>query len=508
MNRVHLYGLSCTLAAIGTSLFLYKAFVLHFPLAPNLTSSAWTVETSINFVAHNEPVKVELFIPKNTPHIAVMDENFISRGYGLTNEADESNRRAVWSIRRAEGNQTLYYRATVRQLDSRKKLVTAKSPAIDAPRYEGAELIAARALLEEIKARSADISGLVSELFRELNGLKPEQHASLLLGKRINTAKKVQVAVRVLGEAGIPARSVHGVKLVDEARQADLIPWIEVYDQKSWRDFDPNTGTSLDDREYVAWWRGTSPIQSLTGASHPQVRISISSNQEEAINTAIAESQATLPALLQVSLFNLPLESQSVYRVLLLVPIGALLMVILRNLIGISTFGTFMPILVALAFRETGLLWGLTLFIVVVSIGLLIRFYLEHLKLLLVPRLAAVLTIVILLMVVLSLITHKADIAHGISIALFPMVILTMTIERMSVIWEERGALFALKQGIGSLLVASATYLVITLDFLSYLIFVFPELLLIVLAAILLLGRYTGYRLLELTRFRAFAEGG
>jgi hypothetical protein len=38
---------------------------------------------------------------------------------------------------------------------------------------------------------------------------------------------------------------------------------------------------------------------------------------------------------------------------------------------------------------------------------------------------------------------------------------------------------------------------------LAHLIFVFPELLLLVIAAALLAGRYTGYRLLELRRFKA-----
>jgi hypothetical protein len=37
----------------------------------------------------------------------------------------------------------------------------------------------------------------------------------------------------------------------------------------------------------------------------------------------------------------------------------------------------------------------------------------------------------------------------------------------------------------------------------AHLIFVFPELLLLVVAAALLAGRYTGYRLLELRRFKA-----
>jgi hypothetical protein len=39
---------------------------------------------------------------------------------------------------------------------------------------------------------------------------------------------------------------------------------------------------------------------------------------------------------------------------------------------------------------------------------------------------------------------------------------------------------------------------------LEHLVFVFPELLLLVIVAALLVGRYTGYRLLELLRFRAF----
>ena len=87
------------------------------------------------------------------------------------------------------------------------------------------------------------------------------------------------------------------------------------------------------------------------------------------------------------SLFSLPIATQAVYSVLLMIPIGALVIMLLRNFVGVKTFGTFMPVLVALAFRETRLVWGLVLFAVIVSLGLLIRFYLEKLRLLLVPRL-------------------------------------------------------------------------------------------------------------------------
>lgn len=146
---------------------------------------------------------------------------------------------------------------------------------------------------------------------------------------------------------------------------------------------------------------------------------------------------------------------------------------------------------------------GLILFTSVVALGLAIRFYLEYLKLLLVPRLASVLTIVIMLMAIISLLTHKLGIDRGVSVALFPMVIMAMTIERMSLVWEESGAREALQQGFGSLTVAALAFLLMSNKQLGHLVFVFPELLLVILAAMLLLGRYTGYRLTELWRFRA-----
>lgn len=168
------------------------------------------------------------------------------------------------------------------------------------------------------------------------------------------------------------------------------------------------------------------------------------------------------------SLYSLPVHTQNVYKVLLMVPLGALVVVFMRNIIGIRTFGTFMPILIALAFRETELFWGLILFSLIVGLGLLLRAYVEQLKLLLVPRLAAVLTMVVLLMAGVSVIMHKLGFEMGLSVALFPMVIMTMTIERMSLTWEEAGPAEAFKQVSGSLLVAVIGYLAMNISEFQY----------------------------------------
>ena len=168
--------------------------------------------------------------------------------------------------------------------------------------------------------------------------------------------------------------------------------------------------------------------------------------------------------------------------------------------------GTFMPVLVALAFRETHLVAGLALFLIVVSAGLSIRVALAHLRLLLVPRLTSVLVIVIGLMLGISLLSAKLGIEQGLSIALFPMVILTMTIERMSIVWDERGPAMAIKELLGSILVATCAYFAMTEPHCQYLMFVFPELLLVVLSLCLLFGAYTGYRLSELIRFKDLTQ--
>ncbi|MCA9473426.1 MAG: inactive transglutaminase family protein [Nitrospirales bacterium] len=506
MNKRHLYILVLCLVSVGLGLFFFKVFVLHFPLTPQTQVELWIVEAHLTFFAKDKPVKVSLALPRNTRRYAIVDENFISQGYGLTTVKDEDNRRATWSIRNANGKQHLYYRATVRRVDVDSPHTDNESPQVLPPYFEGAQLTAVQAFVADIKEKSADTSTFIAELFSRLKHPNGDPNLQLLLGNDRSQEKKLQMASDILSFALIPNRVVHGVQLKGFQREAVIIHWLQIYDKGEWQFHDPETGRPDIPSHYFTWWHGTQPLTQIEGGDHFSITITIAPNQEEAIRAAMYHTQLATPHLLEFSLFSLPLEAQAVYRILLMVPMGALLLLILRNVIGIKTFGTFMPILMALAFRETQLVWGIVLFSLVVALGLAVRFYLEHLKLLLVPRLASLLIIVILLMAALSVISHKLGLERGLSVALFPMVILTMTIERMCIVWEERGALESIQQGLGSLAVASLTYIAMTIPYMEHLLFVFPELLLLFLAGTLLMGRYTGFRLLELRRFKALAQ--
>lgn len=511
MNRSHLYVLSAVLAASGLLIFAYKALVLHFPIQPRAKTTVWTVEASIEFTGVGKSGKVSLFIPSSEGRYLIADESFLNQGFGLTTSNKDQNRRATWSARRVSGRQHLFYRAVVRESAIQDEPRKVSMPPVVRPEFEGALDVAAQSIVSDVRAKSADIESFVLALLNKLASDDPGSDVSLLLKQgpyersKPLAIRRAELAVDLLSFANLPARVVHGIRPQRQVREAQQLVWLEVFQETKWVSYDLQRVERGVPESYLVWWRGNEPLFEVKGFERPKVSLSVDSHEEEAVTTVVATARDRTP-FLDYSMFSLPIQTQLVYRVLLLIPIGAFVVVVLRNLIGIKTFGTFMPVLVALAFRETQLAAGIVLFSLLVALGLVVRFYLEHLKLLLVPRLAAVLTVVIILMAATSIFTHKLGLERGLSVALFPMVIIAMTIERMSIVWEELGANAAVRQGIGTLIVAALTYLVFTWQSLEHLMFVFPELLLVLLAANILLGRYTGYRLLELRRFKPLAQ--
>ena len=505
MKRAHLLVLTALLTVVGLGVFLYKAAVLGFPLLPESETRVWTVQARFSIQAGRQPVKAVLQIPNGEPGFSILDENFVSRGYGLTlGESEEGGREARWAIRQAAGRQTLYYRAVIYADDGRRLGDRPEPPA--PPVLVEPFQTAFDSLVAEVREVSADTVTFTGAVLRRLGREEGDETAELLMGPGRAATRRAQLAVQLLAAIGVPARVAYGLPLEERRRQARFRPWLEVYDEGHWLGFDPATGDEGWPEDFLVWWRGRRPLIQVQGARNPEVQISVQSDAVAAMEVAERRAELRDSRMVEFSLFALPIQTQAVYGIMLLIPIGALLMVLLRNVVGIKTFGTFTPILVALAFRETRLVWGIVLFTLVVSLGLGLRFYLEKLRLLLVPRLAAVLTLVVLLMAAISVLSHKLGMETGLSVALFPLVILTMAIERLSIVWEERGGSEAVQEGLGSLLVAAVSYLVMSLDLVEHMVFIFPELLLLVLAAILLLGRYRGFRLLELRRFKALSK--
>ncbi len=502
MSKKHLYILCGLLILIGVALTAYRAIVLEFPTSPQETTATWRIETRLEFEARNAPVRMVLMLPRSEPGLTLFNESFVSPGYGVVTSSPTDNRQAIFSKRSAAGKQVIYYSAVVHRSLTRDDLPKSPAPRVRPSGFSEIQNAAARQIIRTIESQSFDIETFSRLLFSRLKTAAEGSPEYLLL---LSGGTRAEIGVRIMAAAAIPARLVNGLALGPDRRKAKFSRWIEIYDDNVWRPFDPETNEFGKPQNHLAWWRGKASLAALTGGRMTDTDIAVRQVFVHSLQSAIEAQKRAQNKLVEFSVFGLPLQTQEVYRLLLTVPIGIFLLVILRNVVGMRTFGTFMPVLIALAFRETQLLWGAILFSSVVAVGLLIRFYLEQLKLLLVPRLASVVIVVILVMTAISVISYKLGFDRGLSVALFPIVILAMTIERMTVIWDEKGPKEALTQAAGSFFVAVLCYLVMNLGIVRHWVFVFPESLLVVLAATLALGRYSGYRLVELPRFRVLA---
>ena len=501
----HLKILITILVLLGVSVTAYQIFVLGIPVTEDATDDLWNIDAKVEFVASTkDPVKIQMFVPPLSRDYVSLNESFISNNYGVAVNRVDGNRKVTWSARRAKGNQTLYYRLVL------TKRYTAEKSKIKGPTFrdsiaiEGPEKIAAEALLAPIRQHSADVETFIGEAIKRVNNVN-DDNVKLLLAGDPSTPHKAKIVELLLSIAHVPVEKVHTIRLVADQPQTPEL-WLRSFNGTDWLYFNPETGEQGLPTDRLLWWTGDENLITVDGGKKANVTFSLNNSEMNAIRLAKLTDENTDANFLEYSLYGLPLQTQQTFMIMVMIPIGVLVILILRNLIGLQTLGTFTPVLIALAFRETQLGFGILLFTVITALGLSLRSYLEHLKLQMLPRLSVVLTFVVVLIAAISLFSHKLGLERGLSVALFPMVILTMTIERLSITWEERGASHAMKVAIGTLFAASLAHLIMTVPELVYFVFTFPAILLILVGFMLAMGRYRGYRLTELVRFKAFLK--
>ncbi|MGF1543273.1 MAG: UUP1 family membrane protein [Parvularculaceae bacterium] len=525
----HAVVLAALLIGAGFSVFFYKTGTLGYPIAPGGTADLWNVEIFLQFEGRDEPARLEAFIPTGSANREVSGEAFYNGAFGLNLEDDPAisqqtgarNRRAVWTYRFPSNRKALRYAAKTVGEDWETPLPNAFRTLKTGVEPFEADTVKRQAFIvwvSELRRRSADDSSFASLALKDIfetatpgeseegaRGRSPARGADelpVLLRDLPERVAGLELARRTLNSEGIPARIANGVFLVDGLRRADVQHWLEYHaDGRDYRYF-----PSGEPNGFLTIWHGPAPFVDATGVDDLDVQVSMTA-QKRAASALASQAGREHSWVAQAFSFDaLPLTTQLVYQVLVTIPVGVMILVFLRQFVGVKTLGTFMPVLIGIAFRETALLNGILLFSLLISLGLALRFYLERLQLLLVPRLAVVLIFIVIVMAGVTIAMTDANQSIGLSISLFPMVIIAMTIERMSILWEETSAGEAIRHGLGSLFVASVTYLAMTNERIEYVFYTFPELLLPTMAVCLLMGRYTGLRLSEIWRFRALAR--
>jgi hypothetical protein len=210
--------------------------------------------------------------------------------------------------------------------------------------------------------------------------------------------------------------------------------------------------------------------------------------------------------LMNLSLYMLPPAERRLVEILLLLPIAALIICIFRNVIGLNSFGTFAPALIGLAFHDLHSLPGILVFVTILLIGWLMRRVLDHYHLLQVPRVATMLTLIMIVLISAVVAANLFGAPTTRYISLFPMIILCGMVERFWTLETEDSTRASFRTLFQTMLIATVIALVLGRAAIVQHMFRYPETLGLIMAAQLLIGRYTGYRLMELFRFRDFLK--
>jgi len=487
-----------------------------------LDESYWYLTYHIDFKADDAGAQLRIAVPLNTRHCEVIkgDEIFIHTGLQGSDHGplrpNGNYERRVTAPRDGDFSVSAKFMLRLSPVAdmSREPAKEYMSPGETRFTRAEANIPADSETVRDFLNRMPDDLETTSQklqwIFRQISNIPSESEgatdnpeSALDEAVRLGTPlARVRAMVALCRALRIPARLVTGFEIRQQANARPLV-WVEVFQNQSWVPFDPVNGYARSlPMNYVPVRRGGDEIVTYTGASNVVDRYSI-----ERLDPPASVLQSELPHPVQIlNLTRLPVPMHDVMKVLLLLPFGALITATVRNVVGIGTFGTFSPALLAMSFIYADWETGLAILIVVLTAGIVSRTLLERLRLLAVPRLSIILTVVILCVVFGVSLLDYMQLTPSAQAVLLPMVILTMLIERFYVTTEEDGLAFTLKLAAGTLAVAALCYLVLSWDTVGQFVLIYPEVHFFTIAVFIALGRYAGYRITELWRFRDLVQ--
>ncbi len=491
----------------------YKVRVLDYQLSDVLPRRLWHVSVAMTFDGHDGEVRARTYLPTSDDRQTISNERNDSPGLKLDVSPERLSRLATWTGAGVTDNAHITYDYEVLILPVRYEI----DPDLEVPAYYPASVAAYLRPEDDVQVDSPEIAAMLHELgadagtalarvekiyaFTSAITQRPFKGTTdALTALRLREAScngKSRLFVALARKANIPARLVGGLVL-ERGRKRTSHQWVEVYIAGHWVPFCPtNKHFASIPETYLTLYRGDEAL-----FRHTQ-DINFSYGFE--VHTEMVPSpraKASFKVFNVWALFERQGLPFALLRTILMLPIGALIVVIFRNVIGLPTFGTFLPALIAAAAGETGARWGVVAVLILVAVVACVRWLLHRLELLHSPTLAILLAVVAVTILATSLVAEQLGFVQLARITMFPLAVMAITAERFFLSLAEHGPRSAGKELAGTLVVMLACYTLMNSLALQVLVIGFPEVLLFVIAANIYLGRWVGVRLSEYVRFR------
>lgn len=186
---------------------------------------------------------------------------------------------------------------------------------------------------------------------------------------------------------------------------------------------------------------------------------------------------------------------------LLVLPFIALILAFLKQVVGITTFGLYTPSIITLSFLALGWELGVFFLLFILITGYGTRTLMKRWRLLYIPKVAIILTVVSFTLLLLM----GLSAAYGITFSretIFILLIMSTLSESFLALKTEEGWKSAITGVLETIAASLICVFIVQWDVFQSVILAYPEIVLLTVVFDVMLGRWTGLRLMEYIRFR------
>lgn len=291
----------------------------------------------------------------------------------------------------------------------------------------------------------------------------------------------------------IPARMVGGI-ILQQTEKKTSHAWTEVLINDTWVPFDPLNGhfASLP-ANYLKIYSGDHFLITRSTGINFDYEYQI---REKRDNVYANMSLVDLWGMIDRGLVN-----KRMLIILVLLPLGALLIGILKSVVGLKTIGVFLPVLISLSLTQTGVVSGLILFTFIVLVVAAMSYPMTYWGIQHTAKLTTLMTVVVLSVLGLMLGLSHTGLLEVSTPLFFPLIMLTIVAEKVARMMEEDGMKVAFDVYGQTLMASLIIFVILNSKAIQTFLITFPEAILIIAGVNLLLGKWIGMRVLEYKRF-------
>ena len=344
--------------------------------------------------------------------------------------------------------------------------------------------------LNRLRGGVSSNTDLLQKVFSDVHNEAAAQANIEAKNRSALALSKANLMIELLRSAAIPARLVSGI-VIDEQIALEEHYWIEAYIQEQWQSFDPVYGYSRQvPSNYLRLAVDTTSL-AFTDDGTP-VEVSIDAIQQPALAGRLSSGQKKFVDV--IDLTRLSLDTQFLLVTILLLPIAALITTAFHSVVGVRSYGTFTPALIAMTIIHAEWFTVIAVAMFVILFGLISRKSFPE-KIGKVPRLSLLFSLVALSIVFSVSLMDYFNLNPDAKVVLLPIIVFTNLVDRFYTTFEEKGTVSAVYRLLWTIIITLVCVFFFSLQSLQDLVLNYPEIHCFVMATILLLAAYKGRKL-------------